>query len=315
MPELRREKVSSVVAEVRAFNRFYTREIGVLRETFLDAGLSLPEVRVLYEIAHGQSITASSIGTSLAMDAGYLSRILQKLKSRRMIAAERSSMDARQVFLTLTHRGKQKFSVQNARQNEEVENLLSKLTPEEQQHLVASMRTIQRTLGSAPRDPKRTFILRGPRLGDMGWVIFRHGEGYANLYGWDERFEALVARVAGEFESDHDPARERCWIAERDGERMGCIFLVKHPEQMDVAKLRLLWVEPAARGIGLGKALVQECTRFARQAGYKKIVLWTNSELKSARDLYEREGYKLVRREPHPMFPKPQLAEEWELAL
>ncbi len=304
------------VAEVRAFNRFYTREIGILRESFLDAGLSLPEARVLYEIAHGKDLTASDVGRHLRMDAGYLSRLLQKLQRRKLVSRERSGEDGRQSLLKLTPRGRQQFELQNGRQNEEVEKLLAKLPSEDRQRLVASMKTVQRVLGGEPKtSATRHFVLRAPRLGDMGWVVFRHGDGYAALHGWGELFEALVARVVADFETEHDAVRERCWIAERDGERMGCVFLLKHPEQADAAKLRLLWVEPSARGLGLGKALVQECTRFAKQAGYRKIVLWTNSELKAARGIYEREGYKRTKREPHPMFPKGQFGEEWELAL
>jgi len=308
-------KIAPHVAEVRSFNRFYTREIGVLRESFLDAGLSLPEVRVLYEIAHGKDVTATDIGRQLRMDAGYLSRLLQKLLGRKLVARAASASDARQSLLTLTKRGRQQFDAQNIRQNEEVKKLLAKVSSEEQQRLVTAMLTIQRVLGGEEKTSDRAFVLRGPRLGDFGWVVFRHGEGYATLYGWTEGFEALVARVVSDFETQHDASKERCWIVERDGERMGCVFLVKHPELEEVAKLRLLWVEPAARGLGLGKALVQECTRFAKQAGYKKIVLWTNSELKAARGIYEREGYKLVKQEPHAVFPKGQFGEEWELEL
>ena len=304
------------VAEVRSFNRFYTREIGILRESFLDAGLTLPEVRVLYEIAHGKQVTASEIARQLRMDAGYLSRLLRTLQRRKLVAREASARDARQSFLTLTQRGQQQFKVQNTRQNQEVEKLLAQLPGEEQERLVAAMKSIQRVLGGeGGAKSSKPFVLRAPRLGDLGWVVFRHGEGYASVYGWDARFEALVAKIVSEFETSHDPAKERCWIAERDGERMGCVYLLKCPEEEGVAKLRLLWVEPAARGLGLGKALVQECTRFAKQAGYKKIVLWTNSELKAARGIYEREGYKLVKREAHPIFPQGQFGEEWELGL
>lgn len=305
-----------LVPEVRAFNRFYTRELGVLRESFLDAGLSLPEARVLYEVRHGKNVTASDIAEQLRMDPGYLSRVLQALRRRRLIARERSPEDGRQAMLTLTAQGKKQFELQNDRQNEEVEKLLKKLPSERQRELVSAMQTIRRLLGDASSEASnKAFILRPPRLGDMGWVVFRHGEGYATVYGWTEQFEALVAGVVADFETSHDAARERCWIAERDGQRIGCVFVVKHHDRENVAKLRLLWVEPSARGLGLGKALVRECTQFARQAGYEKLVLWTNSELKAARGLYEKEGYKLVKREPHPVFPEGQFAEEWELTL
>jgi DNA-binding MarR family transcriptional regulator/GNAT superfamily N-acetyltransferase len=304
------------VAEVRSFNRFYTREIGTLRESFLDSGLTLPEARVVYELARCKQMTATEIGRQLRMDAGYLSRLLQKLHRRKLITRERSTSDGRQSLLQLTKRGQQQFELQNDRQNEEVQKMLAKLSGEDQQRMVTAMKTIQRVLGGEePTKDAKAFVLRPPRLGDVGWIVYRHGEGYATLYGWNESFEALVARVVSDFETAHDPKRERCWIAEHDGERMGCVFLLRHPDQKDAAKLRLLWVEPSARGLGLGKALVQECTRFAKQAGYKKIVLFTNSELKAARGIYEGEGYKLVKQEPHPMFPKGQMAEEWELEL
>ena len=308
------ERELSLVQEVRKFNRFYTREIGVLRENFLDAGLSLSEVRVLYEIAHADGITASEVAEALRMDRGYLSRLLQKLERRKLVSRRRSEEDSRQAKLALTKRGAQQFAAQNQRQNEEVERMLSAVPEHERKQLVAAMKSIQRVLGGdAP--PKSAVILREPRLGDMGWVVLRHGEGYADVYGWDERFEALVARIVAEFMAGHDAARERAWIAERDGERLGCVFLVKHPDGKDTAKLRLLWVEPAARGLGLGKSLVRECTRFAKRAGYKRIVLWTNSELKPARGIYEQEGYKLISQKPEPIFAEGQMAEEWELML
>lgn len=308
--------MTSLVPEVRAFNRFYTRELGVLRESFLDAGLSLPEARVLYEVRHGGNVTASDIAGQLRMDPGYLSRVLQKLHRRRLIARERSAKDGRQSILTLTAQGRKQFELQNQRQNDEVEKLLKKLSSEQQKELISSMQAVQRLLGDeASQTSRQPFILRPPRLGDMGWVVFRHGDGYATLYGWTDQFEALVARVVADFETSHDAARERCWIAERDGQRIGCVFLVQHHEQENVAKLRLLWVEPSARGLGLGKALVHECTQFARQVGYKKIMLWTNSELKPARAIYEREGYKLLKQEPHAIFPKGQFGEEWELEI
>jgi DNA-binding MarR family transcriptional regulator/N-acetylglutamate synthase-like GNAT family acetyltransferase len=305
----------SLVDEVRRFNRFYTREIGVLRESFLDAGLSLSEVRVLYEIAHCEGITASEIATNLRMDPGYLSRLIQKVQRRKLVTRTRSKQDSRQAMLALTKRGQQQFDIQNQRQNEEVQKMLERVADHEQKQMVAAMKTIQRALGGDEARTASAVILREPRLGDMGWVLLRHGEGYADVYGWDERFEALVAKIVAEFMAGHDAARERAWIAERDGERLGCVFLVRHPEAKDAAKLRLLWVEPAGRGRGIGKALVHECTRFAKRAGYKRIVLWTNSELKAARGIYEREGYRLVSQKPDPIFAEGQMAEEWELAL
>ena len=304
----------SLVEQVRAFNRFYTREIGVLRESFLDAGLSLGEMRVLYEIAHGNGITATEIAKNLRVDPGYLSRLLQKLQGKKLVSRTRSEADSRQSILQLTKRGAQQFAKHNQRQNEEVANMLAVVSEPDQKQMVAAMKTIQRALGGQPAGSSAV-VLREPRLGDMGWVVLRHGEGYADVYGWDERFEALVAKIVAEFMAGHDTRRERAWIAERDGERLGCVFLVQHPEDKDAAKLRLLWVEPSARGLGLGKTLVHECTRFAKRAGYKRIVLWTNSELKAARGIYEREGYRLVAQKPEPIFAEGQMAEEWELLL
>jgi DNA-binding MarR family transcriptional regulator/GNAT superfamily N-acetyltransferase len=304
-----------MVERVRKFNRFYTREIGVLRENFLGAGLTLGEVRVLYEIAHGAGITAKEIAETLHMDAGYLSRLLRKLQQRKLVSRTRSKEDSRQALLRLTERGKQQFALQNRRQNQEVQKMIERVPADARKPMIDAMQTIARALGEEPPSAKGAVILREPRLGDMGWVVLRHGEGYADVYGWDERFEALVAKVVADFMATHDARRERAWVAERDGERLGFVMLVQHPEKKDTAKLRLLWVEPGGRGLGIGKALVHECTTFAKRAGYKKIVLWTNSELKAARGIYEREGYKLVSQKTEPIFAEGQMAEEWELPL
>ena len=304
-----------MVEQVRKFNRFYTREIGVLRGNFLGAGLTLSEVRVLYEIAHGTGITAKDIAETLRMDAGYLSRLLRKLQQRKLVSRTRSKADSRQAILRLTERGKQQFAMQNRRQNQEVQKMIERVPAQEQKPMIEAMQTIARALGEEQPSAKGAVILREPRLGDMGWVVLRHGEGYADVYGWDERFEALVAKVVADFMAHHDERKERAWIAERGGERLGCVFLVQHPEKKDTAKLRLLWVEPQGRGLGIGKTLVHECTLFAKRAGYKRIVLWTNSELKPARGIYEREGYKLVSQKEEAIFAAGQLAEEWELGL
>ncbi|ABF42458.1 transcriptional regulator, MarR family with acetyltransferase activity [Candidatus Koribacter versatilis Ellin345] len=308
------EGLQSRIRNVRSFNRFYTREIGVLRESFLDAGFTLPELRVLYEVAHEDGITASQIAERLGMDPGYVSRLVQELKARQLLSRTKSTEDSRQTILRLTKRGEQQFTAQNKRQNEEVEKMLAKIPEYDQRQLVSAMNTVQRILGGTTTS-KSAVILREPRLGDMGWVLCGHGEGYADVYGLDVRFEALVARILADFMASRDPAKERAWIAERDGERMGCVFLVRHPEHKDTAKLRLLWVEAAARGLGVGKALVHECTRFAKQAGYKRIVLWTNSVLATARAIYEREGYTLVSEQAEPIFAQGQRAQEWELGL
>jgi DNA-binding MarR family transcriptional regulator/ribosomal protein S18 acetylase RimI-like enzyme len=304
------------VKQVRAFNRFYTRAIGALQENFLGSKLTLPETRVLYELAHVEGTTSAALANVLGMDRGYLSRLLQKLQRRRLVRRQRSGEDARQAFLSLTPAGRKLFAELNRRQETAVEKLVAPLPPSELERMVGSMAVIESVLNpAAASESCSTFILRTARLGDMGWVVLRHGEGYADVYGWDERFEALVAKIVSDFHAKCDPMKERCWIAERDGERVGCVYLVRHPELEGVAKLRLLWVDPRARGLGLGKTLVHECTVFAKQAGYKKIVLWTNSELAAARAIYEREGYKRVKRMPDPIFPTGQFAEEWELPL
>lgn len=304
--------LSRNIAVIRSFNRFFTRRIGVLNAEFLSSPFSLSEVRVMYELAHRKTATASELSRELEMDAGYLSRILQGFQRRGLIEKQPSEVDGRQSYLLLTQQGQDEFAVLNERQADQVKAMLTQLSPMDQERLVGAMGVIEDLLGSAPR-PVTPYMLRPHRPGDMGWVVQRHGALYAQEYGWDERFEGLVASIVAEFIAQYDPRRDRCWIAERDGENVGSVFLVKHSDT--VAKLRLFLVEPKARGLGIGKRLVDECTRFARQAGYQKITLWTNSVLLAARHIYQQAGYRLVDAQPHHSFGHDLVGETWELEL
>ena len=310
--------IAERVAAVRRFNRFYTRRIGVLREGQVDSPFSLTELRLLYEFAHWPSErgkpTASELGQELDLDAGYLSRILRNFRKRGLIAGKASEADGRQVHLWLTAQGEKTFAPLESRTSDEVAAMLGKLSAGQQGKLVGAMEAIEDLLGGdTSSDRKALYLLRTHQPGDMGSVIHLHGAVYASEYGWGERFEALVAEIAAKFIQDFDPKSERCWIAEKDGEVVGSVFLVRHSKT--VAKLRLLVVDPKARGLGLGKRLVEECIRFARQKGYRKIALWTQSVLAAARHIYEEAGFKLVGREPHKSFGVSLVGEEWELKL
>lgn len=301
------------VQTVRRFNRFYTRQIGVLQEHLLESQFSLTEVRVLYELAHRENVTAKDLCRDLGLDRGYVSRMLQNFEERGWITATPSPDDRRQQFLALTSKGHTVFNPLDRRSSDEVAAMLSRLSPGKQKQFMAAIRDIESVLDPASQ---RTapFAVRQNLPGDMGWVVQRHGELYWKEYHYDERFEALVAEIVAEFILNLDPVRERCWIAEKDGERVGSVFLVK--KSAAVAKLRLLLVEPAARGLGIGKRLVDECVRFARDAGYKKIMLWTQSELAAARGIYKSAGFQLVDEERHDSWSRKNLvAETWELNL
>jgi len=305
------------LAAVRRFNRLYTQQIGVLDEGLLRSPFSLSEARVLYELAHRDGPPATELGKALGLDPGYLSRILRRFKLRGLIRSATSHADARQNVLALTRKGEKAFASLDNRAHEEIAVLLRDLTAGEQRRLVEAMSTIEQllTAKTAPSATiaKASYVIRPHQPGDMGWVVHRHGVLYAQEYGWDERFEALVAGVVAKFIEQFDPKRERCWIAERDGEILGSIFLVQ--QSKSVAKLRLLFVEPSARGLGIGRRLVSECLRFARQAGYRKITLWTNSVLHAARHLYEEAGFTLVHTEKHNGFGPDLVSETWELEL
>lgn len=309
---MQREKLETRIDAVRRFNRFFTRRIGVLRKGLLHTPYSLTEARILFEIASRDEVTASDLSRELGLDPGYLSRILAGLERRGLVEKTPSESDARRRLLSLTPEGKDAFSVLDVRSREEVGEMLGELSEEEQRRLLDAMRTIEGILdkGFKYSEP---FFLRTHDPGDMGWVVHRHGELYFREYGWDERFEALVARIVADFINNFDPAKERCWIAEMEGERVGCLFCVRQSDA--VAKLRLLLVEPRARGLGLGSRLVEECIRFARSRGYKTLTLWTNSVLDAARGIYEDKGFVLVEEEEHHSFGKDLVGQNWELAL
>lgn len=303
----------SDTAAVRRFNRFYTRQIGILRQGYLDSPFSLSEVRVLYEIAHRDRPTAALIAKDLDLDPGYLSRMLARFEKRRLIARIKESTDTRRSTLQLTARGRSAFTPLERTADRGIEALLSKLAPPQRRSLIHSMSTIEALLDPSPAPSAAPYIIRAHQPGDMGWVIHRHGVLYAQEYGWDERFEAEVAEIAAHFIKHFDPKRERCWIAEKDGAIIGCIFLVRKTDR--VAKLRLFLIEPSARGLGLGKRLVTDCIRFAHQVGYRKITLWTQSNLYAARHIYSKHGFRRVHRERHPGFGFPLMTETWELKL
>ena len=303
------------VAEVRRFNRFYTKQIGVLQEGLLSSPFSLTEVRVLYEIVHRRDSTAVELCRELGLDPGYLSRILRSFEKRGLIARTRSMADGRQSHLRLTSKGRKVFDPLEQRSNQQVAAMLDKVSPAHQKKLVDAMHTIETAIDPAQsRNSQPAYILRPHQPGDMGWVVHRHGALYWKEYGYDERFEALVAQIVAEFIQHFDRRRERCWIAEKDGEVVGSIFVVA--KSKTVAKLRLLLVEPSTRGLGIGRRLVEECVRFARQAGYKKMMLWTQSELGAARHLYQQAGFHLVAKQRHKSWGREDMvAETWEMKL
>jgi DNA-binding MarR family transcriptional regulator/GNAT superfamily N-acetyltransferase len=306
----------SRIAAVRRFNRFYTRQIGTLEEGLLDTSFSLTEARVLYEIANRKQATATEIGSDLAIDMGYLSRILRGFAKAELIGRQPGASDRRQSLLSLTPKGRKQFLKLNSRSDEQVSAMLSPLPAAAQRQLVTSMASIESILepASASAAP---YLLRTHRPGDIGWIIERHGTLYAQEYGWDATFEALVARIASDFIEKHSPADEGCWIADRNGERLGSVMLVRERDakRVPTARLRLLIVEPSARGLGVGRALVRQCHSFARAAGYRRIVLWTNSILDAARHIYEGEGYRLISEDPHTSFGKKLKGQNWQLDL
>lgn len=298
----------------RRFNRMYTTFLGVLNEGLLNSEFSLAEARVLYELANRDAPRAGELAEALRMDAGYLSRLLGKFERNGLLKRRASKKDGRSADLKLTERGSAAFKRLNALSDKQACGVLQALPPSRRAEIVGSMKTIETILAPDERKAK-TFVLRPHRVGDMGWVVHREAVGYAEQYGWNEDFEALVAKIVSDFVANFDPKCERCWIAEMDGQNVGHIFLVKNSELKDTAKLRLLFVEPSIRGMGVGDALVTESVRFARIAGYKRIVLWTQSILESAHKLYERAGFRLVKEAPHHSFGTDLVGQEWELQL
>ena len=296
---------------VRAFNRFYTRVLGLLDEGLAHTSYSLTEARVLFEVAQRGEIGVAELRDSLGLDAGYLSRILAHFDSDGLIRRERSAADGRRQVIHLTSAGRDAFAVLDARSSDAVQALLDAVAAADQPRLLASMRTIERLLSRADRPP--TVELRPLRAGDLGWVVQRHGELYAAEYGWDETFEALVAGIVADYVDSHDPARDNAWIAEAGGERVGTVFCVHKDDR--VAQLRLLLVEPGARGMGVGSRLVDACVDFARGAGYREMVLWTNSVLDAARRIYQRAGFELLDEAPNPAFGRQLTSQHWGRAL
>lgn len=303
------------VQAMRRFTRFYTAALGTLEEGLLRGPLSLPEARLLYEVAEADETTATEIAQRLRLDQGYVSRLVSGLGTRKLIRKKDSERDGRQSLIALTAAGRKLFATLDQRSSEQVETMLAPLNDQDRGALIRSMETIEAVLGGAAPAAAKPFVLRTHRPGDMGWVIWRQGLLYAREYGWDERYEAVAARIVADFVERYEPDRERCWIAERNGEPMGCVFLVRERAAEKTARLRLLHVEAAARGLGLGKALVRQCTEFARQTGYERIVLWTNSVLAAARHLYEAEGYRLEKEEEKENFGKKLMSQTWELRL
>ena len=300
------------VAAIRRFNRFYTQKLGVLQREWLDSLFSLTEARVLYEIKVRQRATASDIGRDLGVDAGYLSRMLRRFHKTGLIRKVVSPADARQSFLSITARGRKAFAPVEARTQRQVADMLGPLSAAEQERLVSAMSAIEKMVGGGPSG-KTDIILRQPRAGDLGWVVARHAELYAREYGWRDNFEGLCAQIVADFANKHDPTCERGWIAEMDGQNVGSVFLVKDSEE--IARLRLLLVDPIARGRGLGTRMTDECISFARQCGYERITLWTHKVLTTARHIYERAGFQLTSSERKRNFSCSVVSEHWDLTL
>ena len=300
------------IAAVRRFSRFYTRQLGLLQEGLNETRFSLTEARVLYELAHREPVTATALGSDLGLDSGYLSRILRRFGDDELVARKRAPDDARQHLIAITAKGRKAFAPLNKGSRDQVAAMLGKLPAAEQERLVAAMATVETLLGPGAAG-KRSYVLRPHRPGDMGWVTSAHGALYAQEYGWDITFEALVAKVVAEFIENFDARREHCWIAELDGEPVGSAFVVRKTDA--IAKLRLVIVDPKARGLGIGKRLVEECLRFAKAAGYTSMTLWTQSILTAARGIYQSAGFRLVAKDPHHSFGVDLVGETWEREL
>ena len=307
--------IENRIAAVRRFSRFYTRQLGLLQESLVHTRFSLTEARVLYELAHRDATTATELAADLDLDHGYLSRILRRFAEDGLLAKKRAPDDARQSVITITAKGRKAFAPLNKNSHDQVAALLGAMSEAEQQRVIDAMSTIETSLGASSTDPRtaRTIILREHQVGDMGWVTSAHGAIYAREYGWDITFEALVGKITAEFIENFDSKRERCWIAELDGERVGSVFVVRKTDE--VAKLRLLIIDPRARGLKLGVRLVDECLRFAKSAGYSAMTLWTQANLTAARGIYERAGFKKTASEPNHAFGVDLVSETWDIAL
>ncbi|HTN28556.1 MAG TPA: helix-turn-helix domain-containing GNAT family N-acetyltransferase [Burkholderiales bacterium] len=303
------------VEALRSFNRFYTKEIGVLGEGLLQTRYTLTQARVVFELGKRKRASASEIAAALGLDLGYLSRIVQRFRAQGLVARTKSAEDGRRAWLTLTARGRKQFKTFDRRSRDEVSALIGRLPAAHRTRLVASLRNAQSILSSEKRRPAGRIAIRPYRLGDIGWAIERHAQVYADEFGWNAEFEALVAKLFAGFANEHDRAQERCWIAELDGERAGCVFVVRNEDDPSMAQLRCLLVEPGARGFGIGRRLVDQCIAFARSVGYPKMILWTNDVLISARRIYEAAGFKLIKEEPHRSFGKDLVGQFWMLGL
>ncbi|TCO64765.1 bifunctional helix-turn-helix transcriptional regulator/GNAT family N-acetyltransferase [Actinocrispum wychmicini] len=299
------------VSAVRKFNRCYTKILGMLAEGLVDTPYSLTEARVLFELNQRDDLEVTALRRDLDLDAGYLSRLLARFETDGLIVRDRAKTDARRQVISLTEAGRTAAKMLDDRASEQVQNLLAQLSEDDQRQLVDAMDVIRERLDRTPKDS--TVVLRPPRPGDFGWVIERNGAIYAQEYGWGVEYEALVARIVADYAADNDPTREAAWIAEVNGERVGCVFCVRKDDA--TAKLRLLLVEPSARGLGVGGRLVDECVRFATSIGYRTIELWTNSVLSAARRIYTSRGFTVVKSEPHHGFEPDLVAETWALDL
>ena len=302
--------MSEPIDTVRSFNRFYTRQLGLLQERLLQSDFSLTEARVLYELNQSDGRTAAALAHDLSLDPSYLSRIVRKFKQEDLVRDEPLESDRRQRLLRLTSRGRERADDLDRRSREDIRALLERLPADRQERFLEGVRTVHRALD----EPAPHVVIRSHRPGDLSWVAWRHAVLYGREYGWHEPFEALVQRVVADFLTQHDPRREHCWLAELDGERVGSVMLVRQDDR--VCKLRLLFLEPSARGHRLGYRLVEECLRFARAAGYRRMTLWTQECLKSARGIYARFGFELTETRSHRLFgPDEVVGETWELAL
>jgi DNA-binding MarR family transcriptional regulator/GNAT superfamily N-acetyltransferase len=304
------------IAAVRRFNRFYTREVGGLRKNFLDSPWTLTEMRVLFEIANGKDVTASDVGKALDLDAAYLSRLLQKFEKDGLVARKRSAADARVSFLSLSAKGRRQFEAANARQVAQTTAMLGRLKPPDRSRLTSAMHLIEDLLSGDAA--KSEIILRDPRQGDFGWMVERHAILYREEYDWREKFEGVCARIVADYVENFDPKLEKCWIAEMDGQRVGCVMLVKddpRAKKADVARIRLLLLEPQARGQGLGRRLVEACVDFARAKGYRRVTLWTHKELTAARAIYAKLGFRKTGEESHDDWGGKATSEFWDLDL
>jgi DNA-binding MarR family transcriptional regulator/GNAT superfamily N-acetyltransferase len=303
------------VETLRGFNRFYTHRIGVLEEGLLDTRFTLAQARVLFELGMRRSSTAGAIGEALGLDPGYLSRILQDFSRQRLIARTKSESDRRRVLLSLTASGRKEFLSLDRRSRADVSSMLSALHRSERSRLLSALSEVQRILSAEANTARDELVVRAHRIGDVGWAIERHAQLYAEEFQWNEEFEALVAGLFARFASDHDSSKERFWVAELGGERVGCVFVVRNDEDPSVAQLRCLLVDPRGRGCGVGRRLVAECIEFARKAGYRRMILWTNDVLVSARRIYEAAGFSLVQEERHHSFGHDLVGQVWGLDL